>query len=112
MTRKPSAQPSEVARIDVYQEVTNQIITLLEAGSRPWSPTWGSGAASLPLRHEGTAYRGVNVLLLWSSSMSRGYALAPLEGAGRVAEQRWGGTGRCRHFLRRFSREAKTTWTK
>jgi antirestriction protein ArdC len=73
MTRKPSAQPSEVARIDVYQEVTNQIITLLEAGSRPWSPSWGSGAASLPLRHEGTAYRGVNVLLLWSASMSRGY---------------------------------------
>ncbi|KFG90098.1 Antirestriction protein ArdC [Sphingobium herbicidovorans NBRC 16415] len=73
MTRKPSAQPSEVARIDVYQEVTNQIITLLEAGSRPWSPRWGSGAASLPLRHEGTAYRGVNVLLLWSASMSRGY---------------------------------------
>lgn len=73
MTRKLSARRSEVKRIDVYQEVTNQIITMLEAGTRPWSPSWGSGAASLPLRHDGTAYRGVNVLLLWSASMSRGY---------------------------------------
>ncbi|WP_449470527.1 ArdC-like ssDNA-binding domain-containing protein [Sphingobium chungangianum] len=46
---------------------------MLEAGTRPWSPRWASGAASLPLRHEGTAYRGVNVLLLWSATMTHGY---------------------------------------
>jgi antirestriction protein ArdC len=67
-TRKTSA-----ARIDVYEEVTNQIVALLEAGTRPWSPRWASGAASLPLRHEGTAYRGINILLLWSAAMAHGY---------------------------------------
>lgn len=60
-------------RIDIYEEVTNQIVELLEAGTRPWSPSWASGAASLPLRHEGTPYRGINILLLWSASMLRGY---------------------------------------
>jgi Antirestriction protein len=67
-TRKTSA-----ARVDVYEEVTNQIVALLEAGTRPWSPRWASGAASLPLRHEGTAYRGINILLLWSAAMAHGY---------------------------------------
>lgn len=67
-TRKTTA-----ARIDVYEEVTNQIVALLEAGTRPWSPRWASGASSLPLRHEGTAYRGINILLLWSAAMAHGY---------------------------------------
>lgn len=69
--RKTTTTP---ARSDVYEEVTNQIVALLEAGTRPWSPRWASGAGSLPLRHEGTAYRGINILLLWSAAMTRGYA--------------------------------------
>ena len=73
MTRKTAAPRTKAERIDVYEEVTNQIIAMLEAGTRPWSPRWASGAASLPLRHEGTAYRGVNVLLLWSATMTHGY---------------------------------------
>src|SRR3546814_20557699 len=73
-TDKARKTATTTARIDVYEEVTNQIVELLEAGTRPWSPRWASGAASLPLRHEGTAYRGINILLLWSAAMSRGYA--------------------------------------
>ncbi len=69
-TRKPTS----AARVDVYEEVTNQIVKLLEAGTRPWSRRWASGVASLPLRHEGTAYRGINILLLWSAAMTRGYS--------------------------------------
>lgn len=72
-TGKARKTTTNAARIDVYEEVTNQIIALLEAGTRPWSPRWASGAASLPLRHEGTPYRGINILLLWSASMERGY---------------------------------------
>jgi antirestriction protein ArdC len=60
--------------VDIYEEVTAQIIAMLEAGTRPWSPRWASGAATLPLRHEGTAYRGINILLLWTAAMTRGYA--------------------------------------
>jgi len=72
-TGKARKTTTSAARIDVYEEVTNQIVALLEAGTRPWSPRWASGSASLPLRHEGTPYRGINILLLWSASMERGY---------------------------------------
>lgn len=72
-TGKARKTTTSAARIDVYEEVTNQIVALLEAGTRPWSPRWASGAASLPLRHEGTPYRGINILLLWSASLERGY---------------------------------------
>ena len=74
MARNTGKTRSAAPRIDIYEEVTNEIIALLEAGTRPWSPRWASGAASLPLRHEGTAYRGINILLLWAAAMSRGYS--------------------------------------
>lgn len=73
MARK-TARSAQANRIDVYEEVTASIIALLEAGTRPWLPSWASGAATLPLRHEGTAYQGINILLLWSAAMSRGYS--------------------------------------
>ncbi|GMM62461.1 ArdC family protein [Novosphingobium pituita] len=72
MTRKTTRQ-NTAPRADVYEEVTAQIIAMLEAGTRPWSPRWASGAATLPLRHEGTAYRGINILLLWTAAMTRGF---------------------------------------
>jgi hypothetical protein len=77
--RKPAHDPQDhppehCPRVDIYEEVTAQIIAMLEAGTRPWSPRWASGAATLPLRHEGTAYRGINILLLWTAAMTRGYA--------------------------------------
>lgn len=61
-------------RADIYQDVTDQIIALLESGCRPWSPSWTNGAASLPQRHGGEAYQGINVLLLWSQAMQRGFS--------------------------------------
>src|SRR3546814_9946585 len=55
-TDKARKTATTTARIDVYEEVTNQIVELLEAGTRPWSPRWASGAASLPLRPIGRAH--------------------------------------------------------
>lgn len=69
-----TTRSAKADRIDVYEEVTASIIALLEAGTRPWSPSWASGAATLPLRHEGTPYRGINILLLWAAAMTRGYS--------------------------------------
>ena len=69
-----TARSAKTDRIDIYEEVTASIITLLDAGTRPWSPSWASGAASLPMRHEGTPYRGINILLLWVAAMAGGYA--------------------------------------
>lgn len=49
----------------------------LEAGTRPWAKPWSADQAgarlSRPLRHNGTPYRGVNVLLLWGAAADRGF---------------------------------------
>ena len=65
---------SKNLRDDIYQRVTDAIILNLEQGVRPWIKPWTSvGNATRPLRHDGTPYRGVNVLILWSEATARGY---------------------------------------
>ncbi|OJW21236.1 MAG: hypothetical protein BGO49_24815 [Planctomycetales bacterium 71-10] len=60
---------------DLYQSVTDSIVKALEEGNlTPWRKGWQEGGAFFPLRHNGTAYRGVNTLLLWLSSHNRGFA--------------------------------------
>ena len=62
-------------RADVYQEITDQMIAMIEAGTRPWSKSWnGSTAPNIPLRSTGVPYRGINVLTLWVAAMTKGYA--------------------------------------
>lgn len=60
------------------QRVTNQIRAALEQGVRPWVRPWNSehagDAFALPLRANGTPYRGINVLILWSAALEQGYA--------------------------------------
>jgi antirestriction protein ArdC len=62
---------------DIYQSITDKIITALEAGVRPWHQPWSAGHMDgrvlLPLRHNGMAYRGVNVLALWMTADEKGY---------------------------------------
>ena len=68
-------RPADHARPDVYTRITNQIITQLEAGVRPWTQPWTGGRpVTRPLRHDGTPYSGINILLLWSEAFSRGFA--------------------------------------
>lgn len=63
---------------DVYTRVTDKIIADLEQGTRPWLKPWNSTHAAdrvtLPLRHNGTPYRGINILLLWGEAMEKGYS--------------------------------------
>ncbi|MEQ5117372.1 ArdC family protein [Morganella morganii] len=64
------------AKPDMYQTVTDNIIRALEAGVKPWVCPWtGSWAASgLPANFStGTAYSGINIMLLWSSAAELGY---------------------------------------
>jgi antirestriction protein ArdC len=67
----------EGERADVYARITNKIVADLEKGVRPWMQPWSAGHAigrvARPLRHNGLPYSGVNVLLLWSEAMARGY---------------------------------------
>jgi antirestriction protein ArdC len=65
-------------RHDVYAQVTDRIIEDLAKGVRPWLKPWAAGRASesvgMPLRHNGTPYRGINVLLLWNEAITKGYS--------------------------------------
>ncbi|MGE0853595.1 MAG: ArdC family protein [Hyphomicrobiaceae bacterium] len=72
------SKTSQAPRADVYSRVTDRIVSDLEKGVRTWLKPWSATAAadrlpSLPLRHNGTPYRGVNVLLLWGETIEKGY---------------------------------------
>lgn len=62
---------------DIYQTVTDSIISSLEQGVKPWAKPWSSANTSgriiLPRRSNGEAYRGINILMLWGASLDRGY---------------------------------------
>lgn len=62
---------------NVYSRVTDKIVAELEKGVRPWIKPWSAANAgprlTLPRRHCGTPYRGINILLLWGESFDKGY---------------------------------------
>ncbi|RCS22784.1 DUF1738 domain-containing protein [Phyllobacterium salinisoli] len=68
------------SRSDIYARITEKIIADLEKGVRPWVKPWGAhnarGRITRPLRHNGEPYKGMNVLLLWSEGMARGFSSA------------------------------------
>ena len=68
-------------RTDVYQKITDQIVVALEQGVRPWHQPWNAehsaGRITRPLRGNGIPYQGINVLMLWSAAIEKGYA-API----------------------------------
>jgi antirestriction protein ArdC len=68
-------------RTDIYERITDQIVSELEKGVRPWFKPWNAehaaGRITRPLRGNGIPYQGINVLMLWSAAMERGYA-API----------------------------------
>jgi antirestriction protein ArdC len=67
----------ESQRIDLYTRITDRIVEELANGVRPWMKPWNAantdGRITRPLRHNGQPYSGMNVLLLWSEQMSRGF---------------------------------------
>jgi antirestriction protein ArdC len=68
-------------RQDVYTRITNKIIVDLEQGVRTWMKPWNAGNTggriTRPLRHNGIAYSGINILMLWAEAMDKGFA-API----------------------------------
>ena len=65
-------------RVDIYARITDCIVAALEKGVRPWIQPWNAGHVqgriTRPLRHNGEPYTGINVLLLWSEAVSRGFS--------------------------------------
>ena len=73
---------NSAARQDVYTRVTDKIVADLEQGVRPWMKPWNAehaaGRITKSLRHNGQAYNGINILMLWSAAVSsEGYS-API----------------------------------
>ena len=64
-------KPSTSGRPSIYQTVTDRIISNLKAGMIPWEKPWKtprySGGPFPRNFYIGKPYRGINVLLLWSS---------------------------------------------
>ena len=71
--RKTEAKP----RADIYARITDKIVADLGKGVRPWVQPWNAGnpagEVSRPMRHNGQPYSGMNVLLLWSEGIARGF---------------------------------------
>ncbi|NTJ11735.1 ArdC-like ssDNA-binding domain-containing protein [Rhizobium lusitanum] len=75
--RQESRKSGQETRVDIYEKITGRIISSLEEGVRPWVQPWSAGhlegRISRPLRHNGEPYSGINVLLLWSETVARGF---------------------------------------
>jgi antirestriction protein ArdC len=67
----------EKSRGDLYARITDRIVAELERGVRPWVQPWAAanmaGRITRPLRHNGQPYTGINVVLLWSEAVARGF---------------------------------------
>lgn len=65
-----------MAKIDIYQAVTDRILELLDEGTVPWrQPFQGASGGGYPMNLvSGKPYRGVNVFLLACTAMTQGYA--------------------------------------
>lgn len=82
--RSPQAAPVDEKsprtgqRASLYDEVTNRIISELEAGRFPWVQPWGRAGGTGPglprNATTGRTYSGVNILLLWGAAMEHGFA--------------------------------------
>jgi antirestriction protein ArdC len=62
---------------DVYQSVTDSIVSLLERGAAPWRKPWNDSnavSAAMPFNAvTGRHYSGINVPLLWGDAQEKGY---------------------------------------
>lgn len=84
MARPAKETKAPTPKRDLYQEVTDTIVGIMEQGRIPWSKDWTSAAQSsdqakahalqLPTNAaSGRSYSGINVLILWVSKVNKGY---------------------------------------
>src|SRR5215467_14415532 len=74
-----STQQNSVSSRDVYQKVTDAIINAIEQGTgqyrMPWVVRQDKGFSPISIATV-KPYRGVNTLVLWAQSQSKGYSSA------------------------------------
>src|SRR5881394_1778644 len=70
-----------IEKQDIYSRITNQIVSHLEKGVRPWTRPWNAehaaGRITRPLRYGGQPYSGINILMLWAAAVENGF-IAPI----------------------------------
>lgn len=57
----------------VYLDVTNKIIEMMETSIDNWEQPWVSNNSGMPKRFNGEHYNGINVLLLWIAKAQNQY---------------------------------------
>ncbi|WP_254514822.1 ArdC family protein [Novosphingobium sp. G106] len=113
-SRRPCSEEG-ASRASLYDEVTGRILAQLAEGRLPWVQPWGlSGATHVGLPRNALSqrrYSGINVLILWSAVIERGYPSQDWltfrqarEAGGCV---RKGESGTCVVYADRFTPEAE-----
>ena len=66
------------SRSDIYTRITDKSVADLERGGRPWLKPWNAehvaGKVTRPLRYNGIPYNGINIVMLWSAAVAKGYS--------------------------------------
>ena len=76
MAHHRSAKDQRGPRAPLYEEITNRIISELEAGRLPWVQPWGNARAAIGLPFNAASarrYSGINILTLWNAVIVRGF---------------------------------------
>ncbi len=67
-TTNHNTHKRETSRQDIYTRVPERIVADLKQGVRPWAKPWNAepaaGKITRPLRHNGTPYSGIHILML------------------------------------------------
>ncbi len=58
---------------DAAASITNELIEIIDRGVLPWRKPWRVGGSSVPLRHNGAPYQGINNFLLTLRTMMAGH---------------------------------------
>jgi antirestriction protein ArdC len=99
------------SRPSIYQTVTDRILSSLKAGVIPWEKPWKSprftGGPFPRNFYTGKPYRGINVLLLWSSEYSFPFWLTTLAVIREGAEAQRYTVGRLRAHVPRGAKAGR-----
>ncbi|AXO20933.1 DUF1738 domain-containing protein [Salmonella enterica] len=102
------------AKTDIYQTVTDSIIEALEMGVKPWVCPWkrNGSVSGIPSNFmTGTAYSGMNIMLLWCSAAKQGFNdsrwLTYKQAQEQGAQVRKGERGTTAIFYKTLEKEAE-----
>lgn len=96
-------------KVDLYQDVTDRIVTAIESGTMPWIKPWASEDCAQKNAITGRAYSGVNSLLLGISGFASPSWLTYKQAQAVGANVRKGEKGTRIVFFKAFKLEDKNS---